>query len=328
MIKINPFSEYAITDFDQYKRVPFLEIKGVQMIKKTIEGRIRDNFYFPERLILLGQRGIGKTSTLFFIKEILDKSGTPNFMFSRLIDGAEHFRLMTEESLENVTKKPFFILVDFPDNVETRNFKDFLNFVWSLFIHKNNKNINLIFALNKSHYEDSLTFSETLGKFHRIYLDNLNKEETIKLINARLKIGGDGEFFDEDTKNLIYEYSKGIPRNIISASKDLTDSYIDKKQVTKKMAEYILKKDYIKNILNDRIENFEEREIYLDIISIIENTFNGKVSPQNLLADEVKKVLDIGRNKTFHYLSELHKFGILTIVRGGASRNKKIILLK
>jgi len=328
MIKINPFSEYAITDFDQYKRVPFLEMKGIQKIKKNIEGRIRDNFYFPERLLLLGTRGIGKTSTLFFIKDMLDKSNTPNYLFSRLIDSSEQFRLITEEYLDNVTKKPVFFLIDFPDSIDIRNFKSFLNFIWSLFIHKNNKNINLIFALNKSHYDDSISFSETLGKFHNTILDNLTKEETIKLINSRLKIAKDIEFFDEDTKAVIYDYSKGIPRNIICASKDLADFYINKKQVTKKMAESLLRKEYIINIIEDRVEDALEREQYLNVLWVIENHFSGKVNSQELLVTALKDKFNIGRNKTLFYVSELQKFGILTIVRGGASRNKKVILLK
>lgn len=328
MIKFNPFSEYSITDFNQYKRVPFLEIKGVQIIKKNIEGRIRDNFRFPERLVLLGQRGIGKTSTLFFIKELLDKSESSNFLFSRLLDSAEQFRLLTDKYLDDVSKEPFFILIDFPDSVDTKNFKEFLQFIHSLLTHKNTKNINLIFALNISHYDNSLTFSETLGKFHKITLDNLSCEETEKLINARLKTAGDTGFFDDDTKQVLYEYSKGIPRNIICASKDLTDSYIEKKQVTRKMAEHLLKKDYIRNIIYDRVDDPGEREVYLKIISIIENRFSGKVNSQELLVDELKDKLNVGRNKTLSYVSELDKFGLITITKGGATRNKKVILLK
>lgn len=328
MIKFNPFAEYSITDFDQYKRVPFLEMKGIQMIKKNIEGRIRDKFIFPERLLLLGKRGIGKTSTLFFIKDILDKNETPNFLFSRLIDSSEQFRIITNEYLDTISQKPFFILIDFPDSIDLRNFKEFLNFIWSLLTHKNNRNINLIFALNKSHYEESLTFSETLGKFHRTTLDNLSLDETKKLIDARLQTAEDIEFFDEDTKIIIYEYSKGIPRNIICASKDLSDSYINKKQVTKRMAEYLLKKEYIRNIINDRIDDFMEREQYLNIISTIENHFNGKVSSQESLAKELSRRYGIGRNKTLYYVGELHKFGLLTIVKGGSNRNTKVILLK
>lgn len=328
MIKFNPFLEYSIAGYDQYKSVPFIEIKGAEMIKKTIEGRIRDKFNFPERILLIGQRGIGKTSTLFFIKDMLDKAGTQNFIFSRLIDGAEQFRIITKEYLENTTKKPLFIMVDFPDEVETRNFKDFLNFVWNLLTHPNSKNINLIFALNIEHYENSLTFSQTLGKFHRIYLTSMNSQETNKLINIRLKKAGDKNFFDNETKDLIYEYSKGIPRNIVCASKDLVDGYIDKKQVTKIMAEEILKKSYLINIVYDRVEDLFEREQYLNIISIIENYFHGKVNSQELLVNVLKEKFNIGRNKTLFYVNQLHKFGLITLTRGGAARNKKVILLK
>ena len=328
MIEFNPFSEYSITDFDQYKRIPFLELQGVKLIKNIIKNRIRDNFVFPERLLLLGQRGIGKTSTLFFIKNILDKNNTQNFTFSRLIESSDQFKISTGKFISDVSNEPVFFLFDFPDNVELRNFKNFLNFVWSLITHKNNKNINLIFSLNISHYDASLSFSETLGKFHRVMLDNLNNNETKEIINSRLKLSGDIEFFDEETKDLVYTYSKGIPRNIICASKDLTDSYINKNKITKKMADLLLKEEYVGKIINDRVEDYLERQNFLKIISIIKNNFNGKVESQELLVNFARKECVIGRNKVLFYIDELYKFGLISIIKGGEKRNKKVIILK
>ena len=49
----------------------------------------------------------------------------------------------------------------------------------------------------------------------RYHLESLNQEETSSYIKHRLKIAGnDGDIFEDQTFNLIYERSGGIPRRI------------------------------------------------------------------------------------------------------------------
>ncbi|MBI2118311.1 MAG: AAA family ATPase [Elusimicrobia bacterium] len=49
----------------------------------------------------------------------------------------------------------------------------------------------------------------------RYHLESLNQEETSSYIKHRLKIAGnDGDIFEDETLNLIYERSGGIPRRI------------------------------------------------------------------------------------------------------------------
>ena len=72
-ILFNPFGEYGVADYPQYKKFPFLQTRSNDIVIKTVESFIMDKFYFPERLLILGIRGIGKTSTLFKIRDILSE---------------------------------------------------------------------------------------------------------------------------------------------------------------------------------------------------------------------------------------------------------------
>lgn len=328
-LKFNPFMEEGITDYRQYEKMPFLKVNSVKEVDKIIGGLIRDNFVFPERLILIGERGIGKTTTLFYLKDKLEESKKVNvFILSNLIKDNEELKMEIGHSLNKLLDCPTFILIDFPDNVQNARFSKFLNYLWELMTHKNYDKINFIFALNKSHYRKSEDFSEILGKFHKYNLERLNFEETTSLIKSRLEMVGNKEFFDDLTNKMIFDYSKGIPRNIVCASRYLCDNFFEEKNVTEKMARQILKSDYIDQIINDRLESLQDREIYRGFIKILEEEFSDTFRTQEDFIKSIRENLGIGRNKSMRIISELNKFGLINITIGGLKNNTKIISLR
>ena len=78
-LNYNPFNDSGIVNYEQFKQYPFLIFGVSETIKNRIEEQIKqikNNYFFGERLILIGERGIGKTSALFFIHDLLKKNGT------------------------------------------------------------------------------------------------------------------------------------------------------------------------------------------------------------------------------------------------------------
>lgn len=329
MLSFNPFTEYGVTDYIQFKEFPFLESESIKQLKSTTQGRIRDNFRFPERMVLLGEPGIGKTTSLFYIHDLLVDSKKCNvFIFSKFFIDSEEFEMETKMPLFEVTKKPTYILVDFPDTINAMNFKKFLDYLWKLMTHENYKNINLIFALNISHFNRSFTLSEILGKFYKFRLDRMTEEESKELIKARLKMANSDNYFEDDVYDVIYKFSKGIPRNIICASRALVDRYINEDSVNFSQAKKILKEEYIDKIINDRESNPKKKILYKSIIRIIIEDFNGSSPNQTELTKILSDKLKIGKNKGMNLLSDLSKFGLVEFSTGGINNNQKIISVK
>lgn len=330
-LKYNPFHDSGITNFEQFSLYPFLIFGTLESIRNRINQQItqiKDGYAFGDRLILLGDRGIGKTSTLFFIKKELDKKGVKTALFSRLVEDAEHFKIISGEPLFEASKEPIYILIDFPDTVEVKSFKRFLEFLWSLLTHPNYNKINLIFSMNKSHYDKSFSYSETFGKFATLRLEKLDNPEARELIASRLEKAGATieEIFDEDVLEVIFNYSKGIPRNIISACCLLLDNSNGKK-INKKFTEKVLKERYLDQVINDRVEDLDLKRVYKQMVKVLEDDFKGSAQSQEDYVKKVMEVCNIGRNSALTRIGELVKFGVFNQYKGGYNRVNKIISL-
>ena len=85
-LKFNPFHDSGITTLEQFNLYPFIVFGSLNVIQNKIQQQInqlKEGYEFGDRLIILGERGIGKTSALFFIKKMLDKEGIRAEIFSR-----------------------------------------------------------------------------------------------------------------------------------------------------------------------------------------------------------------------------------------------------
>ena len=326
----NPFNDAGVTNYDQYKLYPFLVFGTLEMIKNRIEQQIKQinsNHFFSERMIILGERGIGKTSSLFFVKDMLEEENVKVFLFSRLIEDDNHFSIITKENLHDISIKPIYILVDFPDTLETKKFKKFLEFIWVLMTHKNYNRINMIFSMNKSHFEKSFSYSEIFGKFLSLRLERLETEECAELILSRLKKVNKGlkDVFSQDVQEIIFNYSKGIPRNVISACSLLVDNSNGDEKISVSSTKKILKEKYIEQVINDRVSDLELKKIYKEMVNILEEDFQGTANAQEEYVKKVMETTNIGRNSVLSRIGDLSKFGIFKLYRGGYNRVNKII---
>lgn len=331
VIKFNPFYEYGILNYDQYKKYPFLISSSLKILKNRITEQINSEYMFAERLILLGEKGIGKTSALFFIQDLLKENNNCNVVFvSRLFEDFEHFDLISGKRLFELSQKPTYILIDFPDTINANQYKKFLSCLWDIFQHKNYNNINLIFSMNVSHYDKSFSYSEILGKFMNLRFERFNEDETKELIKKRLQIAeGDMSIFEDSVLDTIYSYSKGIPRNIVSASSILISDLISEKKdkINYQTAKEILKDKYIDQVINDRVTDSGLKDIYKWMVKILEEDFGGVVQSQEDYVKKIEASIGISRATILKRISDLCKFGIVSFQKGGYNRLSKIISL-
>jgi Cdc6-like AAA superfamily ATPase len=351
--KFNPFNDSGITNYDQYKLYPFLVFGTSEIIKTRLQqqiNQVRKNFFYSERLIIIGEKGIGKTSILFFAKDMLEKNNVQVVLLSKLMEDEQHFEALVLASknydvgllaskgvsagrvvgsIGSMTcDKPLYILIDFPDTLEIKRYKKFLDFLWTLMTHKNYNKINFIFAMNDSHFSKSFALSEIFGKFTTIRMEKLKYPEMKELIESRLKLTEEtiDNVFETDVLQTIHTYSKGIPRNIISACSLLVD-VCNKEKITKKISEKVLKDRYFDQVINDRVEDLELRRIYKQMINLLKDEFDGTAKCQEDYIIKVRENTGLGRNSIMDRISELVKFGIFNQFRGGYNRINKILSL-
>jgi len=347
-LKFNPFGDEGIVNLNQFENYPFIMFKTLDLIEGRINQQIKqikNKFHFGERLILIGDRGIGKSSTLFYLRSKLKKEGINAEVFSRLFEdttdivnlynlsvsqGVKRTEAMMKvrKDFNSLTSTPLYILVDFPDAIETKNLKKFLENLWSLMTHRNYNKINLIFAMNHSHYNKAFSLSETFGKFTTIRLEKLDFDSSVELIASRLKLVEKKveEVFLEDSLLVIYSYSKGIPRNLISAC-NLIFTSCNGSKITKELCEDILKEKYLSRIINDRVESAESRRIFTQMVEILEKKFKGISKSKEDYVREVVNKCNIGRNTTISRINDLVKFGIFREYRAGENRTNKVLSL-
>lgn len=326
----NPFVLYGVTNYRQFKEFPFLESDSIKQLKNMVQSQIRDNFRFPDRTLLLGEPGIGKSSALYYIYDMLSEAHCAVFLFDKFFIDEIDFCQQMDTNLRpsNISTYPIHILVDFPDTINSINYKKFLDYLWTLMTCPNANNINLIFACNISHYNRSLTLSEILNKFFKFRIDRMTYDECKQLIKSRLQMANSDNFFEDEVYEIVHKYSRGIPRNIICASRVLVDQFIEGDIVSGKDAKNLLKEEYIDKIINDREENPKKKSLYKDIMKVLMNDFHGSATNQTILTQALRAKFNIGKNKGMTLLSDLHKFGLLEYYKGGRNNSEKIWSVK
>ncbi len=343
--KRNPFLDQGIVNYHQYKNYPFLVFGTLEVLKNRIKqqiAQIKYGDFYGERLVIVGERGIGKTSTLFFIKDMLEESDVRVELFSRIFEDRVHLATLLsqkqskpgelidnpklKESFFELTKDPIYFLIDFPDTVETKQYKKFLQFLWDMMTDINYNKINLIFAINKSHYDKSFSYSEILGKFVMQKLDRFDEELTKKLISSRLKTVDQeiNEVFTSDSIKTLFNFSKGVPRNIISAC-GLLYNCSDGEPISNELTEKILKEKYFDKIIGDNVQDLELKNIYEKMIDILRSDFQGTANSQEEFVEKITKATNIGKNSAMSRINELSRLGIFKLYKGGYNRLNKII---
>lgn len=322
----SPFEITSVLTEYQFKEFPFIEFGNtIKYCKNSIirqANSIKNNYHVGEKLILLAERGLGKTSLLFFLKQHLDNANVKTFLLSNIVTSLEHFKEITNTQIpitQVVENEDVFVLMDFPDTLKYNDFVKFLDFLWNLMTHPTNySKINFIFAMNHSHYDRSYKYSELFGKFMTMRLDKFDLDTTRELISERLKkvsLELPNVFTDEALAE-IDMYCDGIPRNILTACKLLFDEYaISQKPVNGMTAHVLLKEKFNTKLIYDRVTDVGTREVLVTVVKILEKDFNGVCEKQEDFVDSVRDKVNLSRTTILSYIDTLVRLGCIKISR-------------
>jgi Cdc6-like AAA superfamily ATPase len=222
-----------------------------------------DNFEksYPLNIIIKGERGIGKTSTLLFLGKTIRDLKNPNFIehYSKGVgeEFSNPFKLIheviknvkdvdyssnilnedkmqksysafQEETAHYLAEKniKYYMLIDVPDFIGGKYYKEFYRTLeWFVGC----KQISIIIAMNESHYVEANKVTENLGKFQSFQLRRFKFNEMLDLVSKRLDTVRETNKknptiyypFTEESLKLVHSVTDGIPRNILSACNQL-----------------------------------------------------------------------------------------------------------
>lgn len=229
------------TNHFKLNKVPFTETLAVNRLLKDTrvqEGLLRFKYMVENGHagLLTGQSGVGKTCLLnLFMKSLSRNKYRPVYInltsleprqFLRLIlikldeipgnnNGKEKNFLLIKKTLESEDVNTVLI-IDEAHLLKDGALKD-LRLLINVEPGKTNKLKILLSGLDsisrklKSNHHQSL--KSRISAFYN--LNAFNREQSSSYIDFCIKnAGGNKNIFDDDAKLIIYEYSKGVPRNI------------------------------------------------------------------------------------------------------------------
>ncbi|MFQ6052144.1 MAG: hypothetical protein ACE5K4_10685 [Candidatus Hydrothermarchaeota archaeon] len=350
LLKENPFFRKTVVDYNDFKSEPFIVLPTQKTLLTGLElsfGAISPLYY-----LIKGERGSGKTSTLFLCKEMIDKHGgnlstfyVPGNEVRKLKEGDIYLNKIitgkiTNDSSSNLKKffeikKPYFFL-DFPDMITRSQMADVAEFIEYTLRYKK---CSLIVAMNTEHYNIFEDISLVLGKFMPFNLETFSLEETTLLIKKRLKkartddkVGETYPFTKEALKEIHY-ISNGIPRNVLIACDICLMKAIELKRNKKLDREFVsltLKKTYFENVLREKIGDESRRVILKYLYQIIRDEFEGHISSISLLHNFLKKKK--GKKWAYSTLRKwvllMEKIGIVSIDLDPETFREKTINLR
>ena len=217
---------------------PFAEKPPIQWLQSDprIEQALARLKFFEQQgaiALIIGQTGLGKSSLLrLFIHELPQNRYHPLYLhltpisanaFLRLIViklgekpkmGKDRLMLQILERIHQNEKCTLFV-IDEAHLIDPQTLTDLRLLISSIDEQTSLKIIlcgqeNLREILKRSSHADLVHRSPL-----RFYLHALSKEQTCAYIDSRITMaGGSNKIFDADAKNLIHDYTGGVPRQI------------------------------------------------------------------------------------------------------------------
>ena len=218
---------------------------------------IRENH---KLLAIIGPTGSGKTTTLKWLSETLDKDyeflyiGKPPEHAEEFVDifNEKYPKFLFGRHIKNMYQIPNFLnkklrsrhLVVLFDEAHESNI-DVLE--WLRVLSDQVENMSIVLS-GLPVLDDHLAKLETLRKriMGRIELVSLTKEETEQLIKKRIRnVGGIGEEFN-DLIEAVYDRSGGFPREIIKVCNDVINEAMKGRPLTKELFVVEIPKEQLK----------------------------------------------------------------------------------
>jgi hypothetical protein len=185
--------------------------------------------------------------------------------------------------------------------------------------------------MNQPHYAKAYDISEVMGKFDIVRFKPLTKAEVLGILNSRLKLVSENldcsAVFEDETINLILEYTNGVPRNVLTICGKLWDATPENQKITSAFAKPFLIEIYADAIIEDRSHDPSTLPIYKDIIKILDQQPTKAIESKEKLTQEIIRLSGRGRCICIKYINDLIKWGLINEQRGGTKRTNKILTL-
>jgi len=118
----NPFKTTATINRADFLRQPLYETEVVKEVQQHIQSEINAiHSHFPPytRIVCMGYKGVGKTTILYYIKDMLDKAGIPNEILKTLPESLDELKVQIKvaEMKEFLKDNYFYVMIDHPDEI-------------------------------------------------------------------------------------------------------------------------------------------------------------------------------------------------------------------
>jgi len=349
---MNPFGDWGIIRYDQFCKYQqaLLISPALKQLQEHINSQlenIKTRFMCGDRVILNGVTGIGKTTSLYYIKQLADNQGVQTVWLNWIPTNDQHFHRIIGRPLKQIICgnepqpehdqktpiliasgykwKPTYLLIDIPDQIDRADFRKFLGWLEEVIKSDFYEFINIVIALNRPEYNRSWEMSQIFGKFKPFALERFDVTLVKSLLKKRLGLANleYDSFFGEGVSSAIMDYSKGVPRNVLTAANGLIKAF--KPPIEEFQARQYLDRAYPKHVIEDRIEDPQLKREYQLIVDVVREgkQFDGKVA----LLDTIQAKLEISKNTARRRVDDLIKMGVLQRTIAGATRRTNIISL-
>lgn len=330
-LRSDPFRSQAVLDESDFRS----ELMVLTKLHRMLISGFRWGFApdDPFRIILLGERGIGKTTSLFFLKQHIQQNAQvpvklcylcrSYFQVSQDLPSLVGAQVSDLDKFLESSKQIFYWLIDFPDRYSHEGLQNLLIFLERVIHHPN---LSIFLAMNKLDYDGTFRISSVLGKFHCISIPGLELDEASQLIAKRLSHYRDPSYapswelepFTQDCIPLILQKSSGIPRNMLCICSELLNSALDA-GVDRIDLEYCSKllegMGYIDRILMERVDDPTLLKLLKLLIQEIKHAFRGFVPSELELANYMAAKHNWSRDATRKRLQRLVQLRILDLSR-------------
>jgi hypothetical protein len=355
----NPFFKTFASDESDLDTL--VQTDAIEMLGQEV----RYDIYQPIRLLLQGDRGIGKTMAILYAKRIINEkkdlkiviedttgldtsfSSLPRFL--QKINEKVYGRINIEKVIKMQIKGTTFyeiakeidnslgdmrvvVLLDVPD-VESihRHLNNLMETLqWIIYIQK----FAIILALNYDQIKKFERHGTLLNKFTEVSMRKFTLEMTKQLIELRLKRFSEAKNnglapFAEETIELIHDITTGIPRAIIkSCSRLFVHASTNNIQlITKKTALPILNEHYAEDLISMNEADITLRNQYLEIYKILKEN-GGKIDEKLMLIEKIRERIGGSYISIRERLKKLEAWGVISTARDKDNMIAKQVYLR
>jgi len=291
-LKYIPFVDTASYSYDEYKRLDIIETESINKMKyyaeATIGQPVINGVGGHGLFLLLGERGSGKTTVLYALKDYLKSRGVPCYYDNNINCLSEDIKIpdyLTQKKNKTANREKdtaletsgfhdgeVFLLLDVQDTLDE---KEFLNFSKNLetFIMKR---ATIFLAINNPQKKaiEGSTGTQIFGKFHIYPMPKFALSQTREILESRLEPAHLKGFshthpFGESDIKYIQLSSDGIPRSIIKIASDLIYALLNDTPQSKRPRPEI-------NLLDTRIQSENLKRQLIEIIDLLGDEENSK----------------------------------------------------